>query len=71
MKLSSIFQTVSIQFFRENQEGHTNLIVKNKAPKNLIIHEGQVSSPQSQIFFISFLCYIINMEQPYSYVLYK
>ena len=35
--------------------------------------EGQVNSPQekSQIFFINFLCYIINMEQPYSYVLYK
>ena len=33
----------------------------------------EVSSPQekSQIFFINFLCYIINMEQPYSYVLYK
>ena len=39
----------------------------------LIIHEGQVSSPPGKEpnIFIIFLCYIINMEQPYSYVLYK
>ena len=39
----------------------------------LIIHEGPVSSSQekSQTFFINFSCYIINMEQLYSYVLYK